>query len=106
MECELRVPAKSGVRFSLLRLARRQTEQALAESSLLALNASLEVNAALLVDKLAGLRSGDAFAASEPPEPSAPAYFGPTHLDAQGVRWQEIDLQALSQHPVFLGISI
>jgi len=86
--------------------AQPRTEQALAESSLLALNASLEVNAALLVDKLAGLRSGDAFAASEPPEPSAPAYFGAIHLDAQGVRWQEIDLQALSQHPVFLGISI
>src|SRR3990167_7174948 len=41
-----------------------RTEQALSESSLLALNAVLEVNAALLVDRLAGLRSTDAFVSS------------------------------------------
>jgi twitching motility protein PilI len=82
-----------------------RTEQALNESSLLALNAALEVNAALLVDRLSGLRGADAFVASEPPAEDAPAYFGTTYLDAQGGRWQELNLQALSQHPVFLSIS-
>lgn len=43
-----------------------RTEQALTESSLLAFNAALDVNAALLVDRLAGLRGTDAFVSSHP----------------------------------------
>lgn len=82
-----------------------RTEQALSESSLLALNAALEVNAALLVDHLAGLRGTDAFVASEPPPEDAPAFFGSTYIDSDGKRWQELNLQALSQHTAFLSIS-
>lgn len=82
-----------------------RTEQALSESSLLALNAALEVNAALLVDRLAGLRSTDAFVSSEPPAEDAPAFFGTTYIDSDGTRWQELNLQALSQHTAFLSIS-
>ncbi|MDB5892859.1 MAG: hypothetical protein JWQ88_390, partial [Rhodoferax sp.] len=33
------------------------------------------------------------------------AYVGPVHTDAAGLRWQEIDLLALSQFPAFLSIS-
>ncbi len=80
-------------------------EQALFESSLLALNAALEVNAALLVDRLVGLRGAQAFVASEPPAAEAAAYWGNTYVDAQGTRWQELNLQALAQHPTFLSIS-
>lgn len=80
-------------------------EQALFESSLLALNAALEVNAALLVDRLVGLRGAQAFVASEPPAAEAAAYWGNTYVDAQGTRWQELSLQALAQHPTFLSIS-
>lgn len=82
-----------------------RSEQALAESSLLALGAALEVNAALRVDRLLGLRGADAFAGHEPAAPDAPPYFGAVHLDAQGARWQELDLHALAQHPAFLSIS-
>ncbi|HCL86571.1 MAG TPA: chemotaxis protein CheW [Comamonadaceae bacterium] len=82
-----------------------RSEQALAESSVLALNAGLEVNAALLVDRLAGLRGQDAFMASEPRGEDEAPYFGSIYIDAQGLRWQEIDLQALAQHPAFLSIS-
>lgn len=82
-----------------------RTEQALLESSLLVLNASLEVNAALLVDRLVGLRGAQAFVASEPPAAEAAAYWGSTYIDAQGGRWQELNLQALAQHPAFLSIS-
>lgn len=82
-----------------------RSEQTLSESSLLALNGALEVNAALLVDRLSGLRGIEAFVASEPPEAEAPSYFGTTYLDSQGTRWQELNLQALSQHPSFLSIS-
>ncbi len=83
-----------------------RSDAALAESSLLSLNAAFEVNAALLVERLAGLRGPDAFVASEPPAAGAPPYLGPCHIDAQGGRWQVLDLQALSQHPAFLGISV
>ena len=82
-----------------------RSEAALAESSLLALNAALDVNVALLVDRLAGLRGTEAFVASEPPAEDAPAYFGTSYQDAHGASWQEINLQSLSQDPAFLSIS-
>jgi len=82
-----------------------RSELTLAESSLLAFNAALDVNAALLVDRLAGLRGTDAFVASEPPAPGAPSFFGTTYIDSNGTRWQELNLQVLSQHPAFLSIS-
>lgn len=76
-----------------------------ADASLLALNAALEVNAALMVQRLSGLRGVDAFTASiEAPEGS-PGYFGHVYVDANGVHWQEINLQLLSQSPEFLSIS-
>ena len=83
----------------------QRTEQMLAESSLLALNTALDVNAALLVDRLAGLRGTEAFVASENPAEEAPAFYGTVYIDAAGVRWQELNLQILSQHPAFLSIS-
>src|SRR5690349_1900964 len=47
----------------------QRTEAHRAESRLVALNAALEVNCALLIDRLAGLRNAEAFASStEPPE--------------------------------------
>jgi twitching motility protein PilI len=76
-----------------------------AESRLVALNATLEVNCALLIDRLAGLRNLDAFASSSEPPPGSPAYFGSGYTDAAGVFWQELNLQALSQQPQFLSIS-
>lgn len=90
---------------AFLGAASARTEQAMAETSLLALNAALEVNVALLVDRLAGLRSTDAFVASEPPADDAPAFFGSIYLDSSGARWQELNLQALSQDSAFLSIS-
>lgn len=88
----------------LLGETQQRTEQAMAETSLLALNSALEVNAALLVDRLAGLRGTDAFVSSEPPAEDAPVFFGTTYLDSSGTRWQELNLQVLSQHPAFLSI--
>lgn len=82
-----------------------RTEQALADTSLLALSAALEVNAALLVDRLAGLRGPDAFVSVEAPPDDAPAFYGANYTDGGGRRWQALDLQILSQHPAFLSIS-
>lgn len=82
-----------------------RSEQALAESSVITLNAALEVNCALMVDALAGLRHGDAFPESAPPPEGSPAYFGDRYTDPNGDHWQEINLRSLSQLPQFLSIS-
>jgi twitching motility protein PilI len=86
------------------RPARRHTESDPAQNRLVALNPVLETNSALLVDRLLGLRTMDSFAASASPAADAPPYHGHVYTDADGARWQEINLQALSQHPVFLDI--
>lgn len=80
-------------------------EPALAEPSVVTLNALLEVNCALQVDVLSGLRGPDAFTASQPAPAEAPAYFGNQFFDATGEQWQEINLRTLSQTPQFLSIS-
>jgi twitching motility protein PilI len=74
------------------------------EASVVTLNAQLEVNCALQVDSLAGLRGTEAFASSTPAPAPAPAYFGPCHVDKEGQRWQELNLRALAQSPAFLSI--
>lgn len=76
-----------------------------AEARLVALNSLLEINCALLVDRLAGLRNMDAFVSSSDAPAGAPGYFGSGFTDAGGAHWQEINLQALSQQPQFLSIS-
>jgi twitching motility protein PilI len=80
------------------------SDAARAQSRMVALNELLEVNCALLIDRLVGLRGVDAFVASQAPDGDAPAWFGHTYIDAAGARWQEINLQALSQQPRFLSI--
>ncbi len=80
-------------------------EPAVTEPSVVTLNALLEVNCALQVDVLSGLRGPDAFVASKPALADAPLYFGNQFFDAAGDRWQEINLRTLSQTPQFLSIS-
>lgn len=82
-----------------------RSEPASQDPSVVTLNVALEVNCALQVDGLLGLRGGDAFASSSPADPGAPAYFGNQFLDSAGEQWQEIDLRILSQTPQFLSIS-
>ena len=69
------------------------------------LNAALDVNCALLVDELVGLRNPQVFSESAPRAPDAPAYFGNRFTDPGGQSWQEINIQTLSQHPHFLSIT-
>jgi twitching motility protein PilI len=82
-----------------------RSETTRAEARLVALNAALDVNCALLVDRLAGLRNIDAFSASSEPPEGSPRFFGSGYTDTSGAYWQEINLQALSQQPQFLSIS-
>ena len=84
----------------------RRTELELSQSRLVALNPMLDTNCAVLVDRLQGLRTADAFASSSPAAEDAPSYLGPTFIDLEGAQWQEVNLQALSQHQPFLGIGV
>ena len=82
-----------------------RAESASQDLSVVTLNVALEVNCALQVDGLLGLRGGDAFTSSSAADPGAPAYFGHQFIDSAGEQWQEIDLRILSQTPQFLSIS-
>lgn len=84
--------------------ARGRTEQSFAESSVVTFNAALELNCALMVDGLAGLRKQESFSTVAPASEGAPAYLGRRFIDLHGAQWQEINLQALSQLPEFLCI--
>lgn len=76
-----------------------------AEPSVVTLNPGLEVNCALLVDALAGLRNAASFTAAGAPQADAPPYFGQSFTDAAGETWQEINLQTLARFPRFLNIT-
>ncbi len=82
-----------------------RTEQSIAQASVVTFNASLELNCALMVDALAGLRKREAFAEAAVSPEGSPVYFGSRFIDLNGVPWQEINLQSLSQLPQFLSIS-
>ena len=82
-----------------------KTELARKESRLVALNSALEVNCALLIDKLAGLRNQEAFVDFSEKPADAPDFFGNQYFDQSGSVWQEINLQLLAQQANFLTIS-
>ena len=89
-----------------LGLADAADEPSREQARLIALGSGLGLNAALLVDRLAGLRSADqmqgvpdaANDASRPP--FAPARW----LDTEGRPWQALDLSALAHDVRFLSI--
>ena len=81
-----------------------KTELARKESRLVALNSALEVNCALLIDRLAGLRNQAAFKDFSEKATDAPEFFGNQYVDHNGVVWQEINLQLLAQQTHFLTV--
>jgi twitching motility protein PilI len=71
---------------------------------LVALNPALGALCALRVDRLAGLRHADQLTA-EPDAGSRPAFARGVWRDAQGQRWQAIDLGELAAQEQFLSIA-
>jgi twitching motility protein PilI len=77
------------------------------QARLIALNPSLDINCALLVERLAGLRSRDQL---QPADDGAderavrPGFVGKRLRDAQGRVWQELHLAALARDEAFLRI--
>jgi twitching motility protein PilI len=72
---------------------------------LVALNPSLGVNSALLVDRLAGLRHENDLAERAAEVAQRPGFAGTHWLDKAGRPWQEIKLAALAADMQFLAIA-
>ena len=75
------------------------------DSRLVVLNTALDVNCALMIDKLSGLRNQMAFKDFTDKSADSPAYFGHSYIDMNNSVWQEINLQTLAQQAQFLTIS-
>ncbi|MBT0569871.1 chemotaxis protein CheW [Curvibacter sp. CHRR-16] len=75
------------------------------EASVVTLNGALDLNSALRVDSLEGLRGADDFVSSTPTQQEHMPYMGSIFVDKSGVSWQEVNLRALAQTPEFLNIS-
>jgi twitching motility protein PilI len=95
---------------AFLGLPRRSTRQPGEMASrdagrLVAFNGGMQLNAALLVDRLMGLRNASALAVDEQAaQADRPHFVGQQWRDAQGRAWYELDLGGLASDEVFLRI--
>jgi len=74
------------------------------QSRLVAFNATLDINCALLVDRLAGLRSEGQLTPEKDDGASRPPFVGARYRDEGGRVWQELNLAALAGDEAFLRI--
>jgi twitching motility protein PilI len=88
-----------GLRAPIAREAVRE------QARLLAFNPRFGAHCAVLVDRLAGLRSAEQLTPEPADETPRPAFAGARWRDEAGRLWQEIDLSALVRHEQFLAIS-
>lgn len=91
--------------FLGLRAAHPLAEPLRDQARVLALNPTLGSHCALLVDRLAGLRSEAQLSPAPESAQARPSFAGACWQDEAGRPWQEIDLAALATHPHFLGIA-
>jgi len=71
---------------------------------LIGFNQSLDINCALLVDRLAGLRSEAQLTAEAEDSQPRPAFVGARYREADGHVWQELHLAELAANDAFLRI--
>lgn len=74
------------------------------QARLIALNLKLQINAALRVDRLAGLRSASQLTLEPAQSGSRPGYAGAEYRDGAGRLWQELDLASLATDPAFVSV--
>ena len=88
-----------GLRVPMARDALRE------QARLLAFNPALGAQTAVLVDRLAGLRSAAQLTAEPPDGQPRPSFATLMWRDADGRCWQELDLAALARHEQYLAIA-
>jgi len=99
-----RAAAGRGLRAQLAAPA-PDTREAREGARLVAFNAKLQVNAALFIDRLLGLRNAAALQpAPDAEEAGKPHFIGQQMSDAQGRIWYELDLAALASDEAFARI--
>ena len=74
------------------------------EAQLITFNPAFEVQCALRVDRLVGLRGPEHFCGSTPASEAGLDGLGPVLHEASGVSWQALDLHAWSRQARFLRI--
>ena len=74
------------------------------EAQLVTFNPAFEVQCAIRIDRLVGLRGPDYFCGSSPSPEAGTDGFGPVLHEASGASWQALDLYAWSRQPRFLRI--
>lgn len=98
--------------FLGLKAPDRSTETVRDQARLVAFNAASEINCALWVDRLAGLKNEHQLTPQPAPVCASasasghptPAFVGATYLDAAGDVWQELHLSQLALDDAFLSI--
>ena len=75
------------------------------QARLVAFNPKQEINVALLVDRLAGLRNADQLTPEAASDPAPPAFVGARYRDVAGRVWQELSLAVLARDERFLRIA-
>lgn len=85
----------------------KRSEVQSAACRLMTFNPSLDINVALLIDQVAGLKSVAEFSQAHRPASNNPwPFLGNLYTDQQGTTWQELNLQSLSSNESFLSIGI
>jgi twitching motility protein PilI len=74
------------------------------QARLVAFNTTLDINCALLVDRLAGLRSEAQLSPQAGDGAARPPFVGGRFRDEGGRVWQELNLAALAADAAFLRI--
>lgn len=75
------------------------------QARLVALNSAMEVNCAVLIDRLGGLRGVADFVSRENAPEGSPDFMSAQYVDKAGQTWMELDLQQLARSTDFLGIA-
>lgn len=79
-------------------------EGAREQARLVVFNPALDINCALLVERLAGLRGTEQLTAEPGDARPRPAFAGNLYRDASGRVWQELNLAALATDEAFMRI--
>jgi twitching motility protein PilI len=75
------------------------------QARLIALNSAMEVNCAVLIDRLGGLRGVADFVSRDNAPEGSPPFMSAQYVDKAGLTWMELDLQQLASSTDFLGIA-